>query len=1329
MTNRESMDQDAPRIKHLTFKQHAAKRGMWKGSRELAEKITWVFKRDQEFGDPGFVQEKIEISEALLKTIDEILVNAIDQVARAIGYTKDRGGPVSWIKIYFDIKTGEITISNDGQGFPVHQMDDDPNDPKQKDRWSVEAAITQEYTGSNFEDQKDPDRVTGGINGVGLKVVIIDCIEFTVETVDAIRKKYYKQTCRDHMDIIEPPVVVDLSTKNIAANKLTAGQKAPHTMIRFTPDYARLCQHNKQENPTWFSTPGNAELVERCILLRVYQTAAFLSCNNYRYDANRRIEHKTKPKVYYNDDLINIKNINSFAQMFGVKESVMVELESPDDKIRFPWYIAIAPSRGTVNKSGGTVFKFEQISILNGIYLEKGGSHTTMLLTKLYNGLEEHLKAMLAESKAELTDAMKTTLKNLIFMVDCRYMPIPDLVGQTKESVKVGAKAMAEMRKTYEFPKEFIDKVWKMLKPRFEYLQNAKDHQNMLSKKKVVIRKYEAASSKLAKDFLKRWCFGSEGDSASKMLFDILAHKDTPIIRAHCGVYNIQGVPPNALKRIRTVEINGEEKYIQDYDLQNNIALQGLVAALKLEYDCDYFYQGNYPSSDPSGFSEEDRARRAKGDADFKRLMYSRFIISTDQDLDGIGQICSLVVVFIALFWPELIKRGFLWRLATPIIRVYLPGRSREVKNFYSDREFQEWVVANYKHVDNLPKGTEVKYYKGLAGHTKEEVIKDIGINILENMYCFTWDETTRMRMEVMYGKATLERKQVLLNPVTRDYQDALMEKLIVPCSDHFDIEAKTFQVDFMRRKLKCYIDNLIPSQRKAFAGARIMFNKTKNAKVYQVTGYIAKKMCYQHGDASMNETIIKMAQTFTGSNNIPPFMPISNGFGDRRMGRGESGQPRYIDTRYNARVMNIMFPREDDWLLEYVYEENEQCEPKYYVPIVPYSILETSTTTGAGWKIDVWARDFKWVMYNLRQMIKFDYPNPAGKPYPMYGKPWLRPGMSVITTKLGGGRVTTEVCLGSYTWLPEKREIHISQLPLKVWSHPFKCALLGVHPESGKTEDKEGHPLPSKELVEDCIDNTGNDQTDIIVKLVEGGYEKIMEGYGTPGGLTPIEDYLGMYQHMMPHLNMITEEGTIHEFKTYEEVMERWYPIRRDLYKERINRQLILVRLEIMYLENMLRFIKMDATKEINIDKDFDEKQRYQILKGASPPFVEFNKTILLNPKYTKVDQLEKMILDPEWGASYEYIDDIKIGMKSKKAIAKMEAELQALRDKLAALLETTWQSLWLSELDALEKVVEEGIKSDWLFGEQQHEFTRGKARGKKQGKKQKAPPSAEQD
>jgi DNA topoisomerase-2 len=1303
---------ELPKLKFLNFREHAASRTMWLGSMELSFLPIWTLDRSTN----KFMKQNVNISEAVLKCFDEIVVNSVDVYVRNINMPTDKGGPVTIIKVWFDTNTGEITVYNDGAGMPVYQVEELEN------MWSVQGLIAREFSGTNFDDKADPDRVTGGINGLGMKLINANSIKFEAETIDWSRKKYYKQLCQDHMNIINPPTVIDLPNGK-GTSKLTASQKTPHTSISFIPDYDKLCRKTKdEESVDWIRDPVNATAMEKCIESRMYQIAAFISSINYRYDQEHRIEYKKKARVFFNDKEIKIKNTNSFAQMF-VDESVYVELETPDtaeddNRIKFPWYISIGLSTSTATGKGGKEkYNFEQVTLVNGIYLQDGGTHVTMLLTKLHKALEAKMTALVNSNKMEVTEAMKNTLKNLLFLVNCRHIPVPSFAGQTKTAIKIGAADQATMRKMYDFPKAFIDKVWNMVKTKFEYICIQKELDSNKKKKKRHIRKYERAE-KLGP---MSWLGVMEGDSAEQTIADIITHKNSPVSRKKMGTYNIQGVPPNVLKKIKEIKINGETKYLMDGDLKHNIAFNGLCDALELDFSEDYYY------SDTNG--EIDPDRRAKGDVAFKKLNYGFVLICTDQDLDGIGQICSLILVYFICFFPHLVKRGFVGRLATPIIRVYF--KDGTVINFYSEREFDAWVVRTYGSepgaLDRLEDaGGKVSYYKGLAGHTHEEVIKDIGANFLKNVYVYTWDDATRARMDVMYGDETKERKVVLTTPMTHEYSEENMRAQRIPCSDHFDIETKSFQLDFMRRKLKSAIDGLIPSQRKALAGARAMFrNKNEVTQVYQVTGDVTKRMKYQHGEASMNGTIIMMAQIFTGSGHIPVFMPISNGFGGRKNGRSVTGSPRYIKTKYNNKAMDLIFPREDDCLLEYVYEDGKRCEPKYYVPIIPYSILETSTTTGAGWKIDVWARDFKYTMYNLRQMIKFNYPEPAGKPYPMQGKAWIPPGMRVVTGKFTTGSTISEICLGSWNWDADKRIIHVTQLPLKIWSYPFKCHLMGINPANGKTEDLDGNPFPCKDLIDgDIMDNTGNDLNDLKIKLKEGAYETICEQYGNEF-ISPIEAYLEMSQQMAPHLNMINSEDYITEFKTYESVMEYWFVLRKDLYSARLIRQIILLKLKILYHENMLRFIYMDALGVISLDKDLEEDERIQILENAPnvpiellregdkkkcnakyeiKAFTKFNKTKLFEPGYLKSDKLEYTILAVD--SNYNYIDAITIGQKSKKSIAKLESDLQDLRNELEQLENITWKELWISELDKVEKVITEGIRTKWLFGQKPHTF-----------------------
>lgn len=71
-------------------------------------------------------------------------------------------------------------------------------------------------TGSNYNENEE--RLTGGRNGFGAKLTNIFSTEFTLETIDAQRKKCYDQTWNDHINAkLEP--------------KITATRNKPYTRI------------------------------------------------------------------------------------------------------------------------------------------------------------------------------------------------------------------------------------------------------------------------------------------------------------------------------------------------------------------------------------------------------------------------------------------------------------------------------------------------------------------------------------------------------------------------------------------------------------------------------------------------------------------------------------------------------------------------------------------------------------------------------------------------------------------------------------------------------------------------------------------------------------------------------------------------------------------------------------------------------------------------------------------------------------------------------------------------------------------------------------------
>ena len=1286
------------------FKEHAKKKQMWAGSKSISEYYAYIKNNDNKFE-----KTKVHYSAAMFKYFDEIIVNALDQYTRAANAPKEFGGPLTQMDFAFDTKTGEFQARNNGPGIHIKKC------PELDNKYSVEGIMTRPFAGSNHDD--DPYRTTGGVNGVGIKVVNANSKYFEIETVDIKRNLFYRQRCRDGMNIIDPPTVLDL-TKDV--KKLTPAERQSHTTVKFLLDYPNVCKDEGEKESNWF-TPENAQLVEKLLEFRIHQVALAVSSLTYRTDQEQKfIYNPSKVKITFNQRHIKVPNTAEFARQLGISDSVSVALNGS----KFPWHICFgdnaARNPNWINEDPKQLMhslEEETMTIINGVHVSLQSNHLRPIWNHLGDQLQPKAEQAL-KTKFASPQAFKTLLKKFIYIVDCRQVPIQQLFNsQTKDSITLGTKLLNEWAKDYPLDQKTTTAIWNMIKPKLEYVMLTKT-QNQTRKKPKYIRKYEPAKFAGGKKSKDCALLIPEGDSAAKPIEDILKSKKHGLGMDFYGMYNIQGVPPNAIKETKLKEVGGKTILQKSPMMQKNVSFQGLVDAINLNYDFTY---------DPD---------TTKGDEEFKTLNYAKVIVAVDQDLDGIGQIFSLIMVFFARFWPKLMKRKFLHRFATPIIRVY--ASNGDVLEFFSELEFDEWKSKNdagsiilgndeddeedqpeedaeentskkSKKTKQTSKKYHVKYYKGLATHSEEEVYH-MGQTFHDNIYEYVWDDEAEYYMNVYFADDTNIRKEVLSSPVNITYDRTLYRQRKIKCSEHFLIEAKAQKLDFVSRKLKHSLDGLIPVQRKAFAGARKAFSKsTKPKKVYQVTGRVTTDMCYQHGDTSMNDTITKMAQHHTGACNIPLFVAISAGFGDRREDRGTTGSARYIETTLNKRLTDILFPPEDDFLLQYVYEEGKQCEPLYYVPIVPYSIIESLNTPSVGWAITCWGRDFKTVLQEVREMITWNYPNPAGKPRTLAKKYWTKPGMKMDymiygSSNAGNSAKAAETCSGSYKWDPKTDELTITQLPPQIWSKHFVCRLLGLDPKT-KKDEKKGLKLDADPLVHKAVDMTCDDEVCIKIQLKPGAYDQIQEKYGNEY-IDPIEDYFGLTKSLSPNINMILADTTVRTFVKYEEVLEYWFEHRKQLYQTRLERRRRLLEYEIIYYENMLRFIEMDAKEEINIDKKTDSV-RDQILEEAE--FTRINKQRLFKPLYLKLEELKDNIFDPAHGASYKYIDAITVGQKSEKNIQKLEDLVETKRAELVKLNKTTVNQLWLDELQELEETVEFGLKTKWLYTTKKHNFKRG--------------------
>jgi DNA topoisomerase-2 len=226
-------------------------------------------------------------------------------------------------------------------------------------------------------------------------------------------------------------------------------------------------------------------------------------------------------------------------------------------------------------------------------------------------------------------------------------------------------------------------------------------------------------------------------------------------------------------------------------------------------------------------------------------------------------------------------------------------------------------------------------------------------------------------------------------------------------------------------------IDGLKPSQRKVLYSC-FKRNLTQDSKVVQVAGYVAEKTAYHHGETSLHSTIIRMAQDFVGSNNVPYLVP-SGQFGSRAEGGQDFASPRYIFTRLSP-LARLLFPAEDDGLLEYLEEDGMEVEPKYFVPILPTILLNGAEGIGTGWSTSIPSYDPVQLAKQVVTRIKNDG-NFGGRGL----LPWARGFSGKIYPQKGSATTQRGFFTQGVATRLTKTSIEITELPVGTWTNDYK--------------------------------------------------------------------------------------------------------------------------------------------------------------------------------------------------------------------------------------------------------------------------------------------------
>jgi DNA topoisomerase-2 len=320
-------------------------------------------------------------------------------------------------------------------------------------------------------------------------------------------------------------------------------------------------------------------------------------------------------------------------------------------------------------------------------------------------------------------------------------------------------------------------------------------------------------------------------------------------------------------------------------------------------------------------------------------------------------------------------------------------------------------------------------------------------------------------------------------------------------------------------RSIPSVVDGLKPGHRKILFSC-FKRNLKGEVKVAQLSGYIAEHSAYHHGEQSLQTTIVGMAQNHVGSNNIN-FLEPKGQFGTRLLGGKDAASARYVFTTLSP-IARDMFHPSDNHLLEYLDDDGQSIEPRWYVPVVPMVLVNGGEGIGTGWSTFVPNYNPKDIIANIHRLIRKE------DLVPMH--PWFR-GFNGGIVEAGPGKYKVT---GIWNKVNDTT-LEITELPIGSWTQPYKDFLESL------LDDTERMPNGIKDYKEYHTDTTVHFVVTLTAEqMAEAEKEGIEKKFKLATSISTT--------------NMVCfdQEGRIKKYSGPEEILRDFFDLRLEYYNKR---------------------------------------------------------------------------------------------------------------------------------------------------------------------------------
>ena len=431
----------------------------------------------------------------------------------------------------------------------------------------------------------------------------------------------------------------------------------------------------------------------------------------YKY-IDKFIEEQIMYYAYLNSGLTILFNGNKYKSKNGLKD--LLEEKTKNYRVIYPpIHIKEEDIEVAITHSGN--YGEEHYSFVNGQHTMHGGTHLAAFKESFVRTVRDFFKKDfdVSDIRASIVTALSVRLQNPVFESQTKNKLGSTDMGPNGPTIKIFINNFLKtkldnfLHKNPQVAELILKKILQSEKERkdiagIKKLAKQKTKKANLHNKKLRDCKYHFNDTKTSEDLKNStMLFITEGDSASGSI------TKTRNVKSQ-AVFSLRGKPLNSFGLTKKIVYQNEEFNLLQHALNIEDGIDG--------------------------------------------LRYNKIIIATDADVDGM-HIRLLILTFFLQFYPELVRRGHVYILKTPLFRV---RNKSETKYAYNDNEKN--IALN-----SLSGKIEITRFKGLGEISPDEFKDFISDNIKLEPVVYTGDQSITDILAYFMGKNTQDRQNFII--------------------------------------------------------------------------------------------------------------------------------------------------------------------------------------------------------------------------------------------------------------------------------------------------------------------------------------------------------------------------------------------------------------------------------------------------------------------------------------------------------------------------------------------------------------------------------------